>query len=154
MVEVRQEIESKANGDDEISENKILILTSDHRVARQVEDFLFIGAEALLTRMINRTLLQDSLPERKHFNQRGQAPILTISDRADMGVEEDLLEEPKQSPNFPTVRSLQMGAFQIFKLLEEHQPRYVILYDVQISVVRQLEVYQAKNSHFKVNLFD
>lgn len=155
MVEIRQEIGERQDSSDELSEDKILIFTSDQRVANQVEDFLFLGSEALLTRMINRTLMQESLPERRHFKhpgqgKKGQLQTLTISDRADMGDDENTRDEPHLPSNFPLVRSLQVGAFQTFKLLEEYQPRYVILYDVQISAVRQLEVFHAKNSHFKV----
>jgi hypothetical protein len=50
----------------------------------------------------------------------------------------------------PIVRSLQVGSFSIFRLLEESKPRYVVLYDVEMSVVRQIEVYQASNPDFKV----
>jgi hypothetical protein len=137
-------------------------LTSDFRVAQQIEDFLYLGSEALLTRMVTKTILADNLPEkRREFKHVGRGKksssvVTTIVDRADHAmptaenVNDDNVETP--APNMPLVKSLQSGAFYIYKLLEELKPRYIVLYDVEMGVVRQIEVFQASHPNFKVIL--
>ena len=142
---------------DELCEEKILILTSDGRVAQQVEDFLYLGADALLTRMVTKTILAEHFPEKREFKHKGRGKkttnVVTISDRADLGAVEPDAENPELTdPHMPLVKSLQSGSFYIYRLLEEFKPRYVILYDVEMSVVRQLEVFQARHPDFKVLL--
>jgi hypothetical protein len=53
-------------------------------------------------------------------------------------------------PRMPIVKSLQPGSFYVYRLLEEVRPRYVVLYDVEMGVVRQIEVFQASRPDFKV----
>ena len=40
------------------------------------------------------------------------------------------------------IQSMQIGLFAINRIINELKPRYVILYDSEIGVVRQLEVFQ------------
>lgn len=75
--------------------------------------------------------------------------------RADLGapIVENVDSEGMETstPGMPIVKSLQSGSFYLYKLFEELRPRYVVLYDVEMSVVRQLEVFQASHPDFKVN---
>jgi hypothetical protein len=86
----------------------------------------------------------------KGRGKKSAATTVTISDRADLGAETKSEDLEPVNPHMPIVRSLQSGSFSIFRLLEESKPRYVVLYDVEMSVVRQIEVYQASNPDFKV----
>merc|ERR1712060_855805 len=52
-----------------------------------------------------------------------------------------LLESP-----VTIIQSLHVGQFAMYKILNELKPRYVILYDVEVSAIRQLEVFQANHS--------
>lgn len=109
--------------------------------------------------MVTKTILAEHFPEKREFKHKGRGKktsnVVTISDRADLGaVETEDAENPEQTdPHMPLVKSLQSGSFYIYKLLEEFKPRYVILYDVEMSVVRQLEVFQARQPDFKVLLW-
>ena len=40
---------------------------------------------------------------------------------------------------------MQTGVFELYKLLYALRPRHVVMYDIEMSVVRQLEVYQANH---------
>ena len=66
---------------------KTLILTSDFRVAQQIEDFLFLGTDALLTRMATKTILAENISEkRREFKNVGKGKksatsTITIVDR-------------------------------------------------------------------------
>ena len=138
-----------------------MILTSDFRVAQQIEDFLFLGSEALLNRMVTRTILSEHLPEkRREFKHVGKGKktsttVTTISDRADFAApnvdDDDANAELSSVPNMPIVKSLQSGSFYTYRLFEELKPRYVVLYDVEMGVVRQIEVFQASHPNFKAS---
>ena len=41
----------------------------------------------------------------------------------------------------------------LYKILNELKPRYVILYDVQVSTIRQLEVFQASHPDHKLKSY-
>ena len=44
-----------------------------------------------------------------------------------------------------TVHSMQSGVFELYMLLYALRPTHVVMYDIEMSVVRQLEVYQANH---------
>ena len=44
-----------------------------------------------------------------------------------------------------TVHSMQSGVFELYMLLRALRPTHVVMYDIEMSVVRQLEVYQANH---------
>jgi hypothetical protein len=39
-------------------------------VSQQIEDFLYIGTDALLTRMVTKTILAEHFPERREFKHK------------------------------------------------------------------------------------
>ena len=51
------------------------------------------------------------------------------------------------------LQSFQIGTFAINRLINELKPKYFVLYDCDISVVRQIEVYQASNPDTRVKVF-
>ena len=51
-----------------------------------------------------------------------------------------------ESSSLPTtVHSMQSGVFELYMLLYALRPTHVVMYDIEMSVVRQLEVYQANH---------
>ena len=73
-----------------------------------------------------------------------------IITRADIGPSDTEASSEVTSPHMPLVKPLQHGSFYMYRLFDEVKPRYVILYDVEMSVIRQLEVFQANHPDFKV----
>lgn len=51
------------------------------------------------------------------------------------------------------VQSMHIGSFALNVLINELSPRYVIMYDAEIGVVRQLEVFQANHPEFRLKVF-
>ena len=51
------------------------------------------------------------------------------------------------------VQSMSIGSFAMFKLINEMKPRYVVLYDVEVSVIRQLETFQASQQDFTLKTY-
>ena len=39
-------------------------------MSQQIEDFLYIGTDALLTRMVTKTILAEHFPERREFKHK------------------------------------------------------------------------------------
>ena len=57
-----------------------------------------------------------------------------------------LLVAGAESSSLPTtVHSMQSGVFELYMLLYALRPTHVVMYDIEMSVVRQLEVYQANH---------
>ena len=55
-------------------------------------------------------------------------------------------EVPSIADSVPkTVHSMQSGVFELYMLLRALRPTHVVMYDIEMSVVRQLEVYQANH---------
>lgn len=51
------------------------------------------------------------------------------------------------------IQSTQSGPFHISRIIQEMRPSYVIMYDSDMTVVRQLEVFQAKNPQMHLKVF-
>ena len=58
---------------------------------------------------------------------------------------ENKKEIPSIADSVPkTVHSMQSGVFELYMLLRALRPTHVVMYDIEMSVVRQLEVYQVR----------
>ena len=141
IEEIKTEIK-KNESDDE----KVLVIVSEERVRYQLQDLFTIGSESLLKRMFNKCLgekygLFDS-EVAKEDKSKGKG-------------KKSAPEEPVQNQELKSVliQSLQIGSFAINRLIQELRPRYVILYDHDIGVVRQLEVFQADNPGFQIKVY-
>ena len=164
LVEVLKEIKSELeNNSCDLKESfpseKVLVLTWDERVAQQLQDVLTTGSKALILRMYNRSLgekygflFRDKDSKSKESNS-GKPPVI----QKESTIEKDSKESDHQltllqSP-VTIIQSMHIGQFALYKLINELKPRYVILYDVQISAIRQLEVFQASNPDHKLKAY-
>ena len=161
---------------------KVLILTSDERTSYQVQDFLTVGAKGLMARMFNKALGEKfgripnvafgveepskPPPPTKELKHKGQGKKSSNNQTLTQMVKEDFIKEvvvddvascPKKLtiPDSPItmIQSMQVGSFELYKMLYEKKPRYVIMYDTEMSVVRQLEVYQANNPDTQIRVY-
>ena len=160
LKEIKNELES--NGCDmkeSFPSEKVLVLTWDDRVAQQVQDLLTLGAKPLLMRMYNRSLGE------KHgyiFKQDEQNVKNKGIGKKSNSSKENFLENDNketeqklslmQSP-VTIIQSMHIGQFALYKIINELKPRYVVLYDVQVSAIRQLEVFQASNPDHKLKAY-
>ena len=64
-----------------------------------------------------------------------------------------VIEEPLNESDSIVLESFQIGHFAINKLIHELNPKYFVLYDCDISIVRQIEVYQASHPEKQVKVF-
>ncbi len=136
LIEIEAEIE-KNKDKFPVNEQKILIFVSDERVRQQVEDLLAIGSEALMKRMFDKCLgdkFEDCKVEPKDKGKGKKS-------------------KPSEDNLVKLVQSIQVGNFATNRLINEMKPRYVILYNNDISIVRQLEVFQAYNPGFKAKVY-
>ena len=180
LKEIKKELEE--NGlVSAVPTEKVLVLTSDERTSYQVQDFLTVGAKGLMVRMFNKSLGEKfgripdvSGPEEppppkqpKEMKHKGRgkksAPNQTLTQmvREEEPVKTEGFSNGEDSgkkltvPKSPVtmIQSMQVGSFELYKILYEKKPRYVIMYDTEMSVVRQLEVYQANNPDVQIRVY-
>jgi len=131
---------------------KVLIVSKDDRTSRQIEDFVELGSRRLLVRMFNK-----ALGEKHGIIQEGLADV--TKEPKDKGV-------GKNSVKTSTPIGMAKDGVEIlvhgletrshldnWSLLQEHSPRFIILYDADVSFVRQIEVFQANNPKLKIRVY-
>jgi len=162
LIEILKEIKSEieTNGCDmkeSFPSEKVLVLTCDDRIASQLEDVLTIGIKALMQRMFNRSLGEKYgymfSEDNKKLIDKAEKHTKTNTEKVCdnyNGQEQklSLLESP-----VTIIQSMHVGQFAMYKILNELKPRYVILYDVEVSAIRQLEVFQANHSDHKLKSY-
>ena len=182
LKEIRAEVkENTYDSEPLVPSEKVLVLTGDERTSIQVQDYLSLGAKALLARMFNKSLGEKygkipgiaeepkpptTVKEPKHKGKGKKSKnnqTLTQMARKNEGSEEPVEVQPSEPeepsrlaiPESPVimVQSMQVGAFELRKILYDLRPRYIILYDVEMSTVRQIEVYQAKHPEPRIKVF-
>ena len=139
LKEVLEEIKQD-NKDDSIT----LVLAADERQREQLLACLEHGSQPLLKRLYNKCLGEKfgPLPDVKEIKDKGKGKKSS-----------DVIEEPLNESDSIVLQSFQIGSFAINKLINDLKPKYFVLYDCEISVVRQIEVYQASNPGIKVKVF-
>ena len=158
LKEIKSEIES--NGCDmkeSFPSEKVLVLTWDDRVASQLEDVLTIGIKALMQRMFNRSLGEKYGYMFNEYDkkQKGKGEQIRQNSEQTCDNDKDLQEQKLTLLESPVtiIQSMHVGPFALYKILNELKPRYVILYDVQVSTIRQLEVFQASHPDHKLKSY-
>ena len=159
--EIGQLIEEvKAEGK---SEMVVLVVTRDERTARQVEDYLRVGSDVVLGRMFNKYLgdkyghlTRFIEPETREVKHQGQGKKSVKTDFID-GPEDESEQRPEdiQQKSLTTVFHAldSCESFDTYLKLTELKPRYIILYDIDMTFVRQVEVYQASNSSLDTRVY-
>jgi DNA excision repair protein ERCC-4 len=151
VEEIKQEIKAAGREAAEPRE-RALIVTRDERTAGQVRAYLAVGGQKLLGRMFNKCLgekfgylpgnFEETVAETGPPAGRGKGPGGTKSTPVGPEVAEP---EGEVGPLAVTLHALDScETFDTTVLLEELQPRYIILYDSDMAFVRQIEVYQAQ----------
>ncbi|KFR12066.1 DNA repair endonuclease XPF, partial [Opisthocomus hoazin] len=211
LREVLKEIENEnKNSEDLGGPGQVLICASDDRACAQLREYIIAGAEALLTRLYNKTFGKDEkagevwIKDRKPVKFKGNArpdsgpqakkaklaasskqtknkkqqdrtiiemigkteeekrEELEVEDKKELSSsQEGSVEEPIPEDfcmNLPSdcyygifkhpltiIHPLQgcSDPYALTRVLHEVEPRYVVLYDAELTFVRQLEIYKA-----------
>ncbi|XP_065570144.1 DNA repair endonuclease XPF-like [Artemia franciscana] len=126
LKEVRDEDKEKR----EEERCRVLIVAENERTCNQIKEFLDVGARNLLMRLFKKVFLK------KQSNKNNEK------------------EETVSNPRL-IVHPLQVIAdpFALTKLLYTYKPDTIIMYDADLSFVRQVEVYQATNCEIPVRVY-
>ncbi|KAK1882150.1 DNA repair endonuclease XPF [Dissostichus eleginoides] len=150
LTEVLQEIE-KENKSSEQEPGRVLICASDDRTCAQLQQYIRLGSDSLLHRLYARTVGKSDaaaaatldLDCHKKGNSwpkkeaKGKEPAQKKTTKnAYYGV----LKEP-----LTVIHPLKglTDPHSLTRVLHEVEPSFVVLYDAEISFVRQLEIYKA-----------
>jgi len=159
LDEIKAEVKEYATDG---SKDTVLIITKDDRTAGQVQDYLEIGAKTLLNRMFNKVLgekygrrEEDKKREVKNKGQGKNTTAPPVKNNTVRIVGEDSISgENKESEINLVIRGLDSGSYlENRALLHDIKPRFVLLYDSDVTFVRQIEVYQANNPNLKTRVY-
>ena len=143
----------------------VMIVTRDERTARQVNDFLTLGSQWVLGRMFNKCLgekfgylskySEDNEPKNiKEFKDKGKGKKSSdkkvddpINDTDEMAVS----KTPSLVTTFHALDSCE--SFDTFLMLTQARPGYIILYDCDMTFVRQVEAFQAANTDLEIRVY-
>ena len=136
----------------------VLVVTRDERTSRQVEEFLSAGSDVVLGRMFNKCLGEKyghltkfSEEEPKEVKHKGQGKKSVKAEEEEVKDQTEQNLKKSVSSVFHALDSCE--SFDTFIKLMELKPRYIILYDCDMTFVRQVEVYQASNSSLHVRVY-
>jgi len=154
IVEIRDEIEKEDKNE------TVFIVTRDERTSRQINDFLSSGSEMVLGRMYNKCLGEKfgflskfsdenepvNLKEFKHKG-KGKKSVARV-DLEVLPVDDD---KNSLKTVFHALESC--DTFDTFLMLSELKPSYIILYDCDMTFVRQVESFQASNPTMEIRVY-
>ena len=158
IEEIKEEM--TVTEDKDHSNESVMIVTRDERTGRQVNDFLTQGSDMVLGRMFNKCLgekygfltkfSEDNEPKNiKEFKHKGKGKKSTVVKEP-----EDIESEETKSFLSTTFHALEnCETFDTFLLLSQSKPSYIILYDCDMTFVRQVEAYQAANTDVDVRVY-
>ncbi len=168
LREIHKEVE-KVDDSEYVLSDKVLILTYDERTSSQLQQLLSIGEEALMVTMYNKNLgekygfipgapadLEEQAkrePKHKGMGKKSSKSVQTLTQLSKCKAEDDNSSVKKLSSPVILVQSMQAGEFELFSLLFSVRPRCIIMYDADMTVVRQIEVFQAKHPFIKVRVY-
>ena len=150
---------------DNVNES-VMIVTRDERTGRQVNEFLTQGSDMVLGRMYNKCFgekygfltkfSEDNEPKNiKEFKHKGRgkksAPAVEVETDNDVTEKPDDESKSFLSTTFHSLDSCE--SFDTFLLLSESRPSFIILYDCDMTFVRQVEAYQASNTDVDVRVY-
>uniref|UniRef100_A0A493TZY4 DNA repair endonuclease XPF n=1 Tax=Anas platyrhynchos platyrhynchos TaxID=8840 RepID=A0A493TZY4_ANAPP len=160
LREVLNEIANEnKNSEDFGGPGQVLICASDDRACAQLREYITDGAEAFLTRLYNKTFGKDEkagdvwIKDRKAVKSKGNA-------RPDTGPQAKKNKLATSSKQNKHKKQQDQTIIQMIgkteeeskeeldvednkEVLHEVEPRYVVLYDAELTFVRQLEIYKA-----------
>ncbi|XP_076323334.1 LOW QUALITY PROTEIN: DNA repair endonuclease XPF-like [Tachypleus tridentatus] len=159
----------------------VLIVVEDERTCVQVKDLLCNGPEILLTTLYNQLLnpdmkdgtqddiiksdrLKENSKKNKSRKKKGKIVAASQHDHVDSKVDDDNETADSTVRNTPNETSLVQATLihavhggketmDLQRLLTEHCPKYIVMYDADMEVVRQLEVFQATRPQLSLHVY-
>ena len=143
----------------------VMIVTRDERTARQVNDFLSLGSQWVLGRMFNKCLgekfgylskySEDNEPKNiKEFKDKGKGKKSSDQKVDDPINETDWMAVSKTPSLVTTFHALDScESFDTFLMLTQARPGFIILYDCDMTFVRQVEAFQAANTDLEIRVY-
>ncbi|EEC02787.1 DNA repair endonuclease xp-f / mei-9 / rad1, putative [Ixodes scapularis] len=140
--------------------NSVLVIAEDDRVCGQLTEYLCCGGQAVLRKIYRKSvadkdgLLLPRLPSTSEDVQKSPQKTKKKQSKPKVGdTDSDDVEESDATeaatavfpPNLPNTvfHPLRSSAFALQQLLLTVEPKYIVLYDVNIATVREIEMYQA-----------
>nr|CAG4651688.1 EOG090X03DI [Triops cancriformis] len=144
LLEILKEIKSDCGAvSDSEPKSTILVVAEDERTCLQLEEVVRFGSERLLTRLYQKiTLPKNAEKGKKGESSADKEPEEKIGSFEEDGVK--ILFRPLRGGSEP---------FRLERSLRETTPRFIVMYDCDMSFIRQVEVFQARNREISVHLY-
>jgi len=138
----------------------VMIVTRDERTAKQVNDFLSLGSQWVLGRMFNKCLGEKFGYLSKYSEDNEPKNIKEFKDKGKGKKSSDLINDT-ENLNDNTTQSLvttfhaldSCESFDTFLILTQARPAFIILYDCDMTFVRQVEAFQAANADLEIRVY-
>ncbi|KAF0302752.1 DNA repair endonuclease XPF [Amphibalanus amphitrite] len=183
LSEIRAEVAAAAAADESqdlppLWPDKVLIVASDMAACRRIREFLTLGSEAALWRRFQLTLASrydddafipsaavttaPTTAQEKAPNKDGDQQTLTQMGNADPKTsagggtadDDELLVSLPDSPLLLLLPTKDANdPFQLQRSLHLYRPRYVVLYDLDVAVIRSIEVHQAATPERQLRVY-
>ncbi|KAF4523777.1 hypothetical protein B566_EDAN009009 [Ephemera danica] len=176
LFDVLTEINGNLRKQPEGNQNEtVLILTEERRTCHQLKQFLTLGASSVLAKLTKAVLGLKNMPttvageapkeeeiqietedelRQGHCLSMSQRPTDESDDSPSIKLEEpeedtqgslpQVLLEPMRRPGDTTA---------LARLMENTKPNYIVMYDPNVSAIRQLEVFQARHPEIHLQVF-
>jgi len=148
LKDVLKEIQDDIESDKELSPTPtdILVVTEDERSCNYISEYLNDGGQHLLQRLFHKTitLKNENLRAQEEQQQHKRSKIDNTDASGDDTFDKYCLLEYPRMVLVPLHGK--RDSTLIVKLLEQMQPNYVVMYSMDITFVRQLEVYRASHA--------
>uniref|UniRef100_A0A131XY24 DNA repair endonuclease XPF n=1 Tax=Ixodes ricinus TaxID=34613 RepID=A0A131XY24_IXORI len=140
--------------------NSVLVIAEDDRICGQLTEYLCCGGQAVLRKIYRKSVADKDglqlprLPSTSDDVQKSPQKTKKKQSKPKVGdTDSDDVEGSDATeaatavfpPNLPNTvfHPLRSSAFALQQLLLTVEPKYIVLYDVNIATVRQIEMYQA-----------
>jgi len=139
MKEIQSEMDSRPGGG-ELPSWKTLIVAEDDRTCLQLKQILQVGSRQFLSNIHHKSIAPDQDGENNYHGFKRKTS------------EESTVEFIDQSI---MIQSLRGGSdpFALRQTLYKMRPRFIVIYDCDMSFVRQVELYQAVHHENKVRVY-
>jgi len=139
MKEIQSEIDSRPEG--ELPSDKTLIVTDDDRTCLQLRQILQTNSREFLHSLYKKSLYQGNEKHNQGFKRKNNEEE-----------EETTVELINQSILIHSLKE-RADPFALRQALYKIRPRFIVIYDCDMSFVRQVEVYQAVHSENKIRVY-
>lgn len=141
--------------------NSVVVVAEDDRVCGQLTEYLCCGGQAVLNKIYRKSVADkdglqlprlpstsDDVQKSPRKTKKKQSKPRIVDTDSDDKEESDATTDAATAdfpPNLPNTmfHPLKSSAFALQQLLLTVEPKYIVLYDVNIATVREIEMYQA-----------